>query len=116
MFWLSIFNPSVGTWPVKASLGGNHEVCRIRVQGFSYDFFAHVRTIGVRGVDEIDSQFHSAPQNSDGLSPIRRLAPNSGSCDSHPAESKARNPKIISDQEFAGFFGGLLSWLSYSLE
>jgi hypothetical protein len=64
--------------------------------------------MGVRGVDEIDSQFDSAPQNPDGLSPICRLAPNSISRNSHRPESQARNPKIFSDQEFAGLFGGCL--------
>src|SRR5580700_10323204 len=101
VFWLSLFNPYVGTRPVKAALGGDHQALGIRVQCFGYDFFTHVRTIGVRGVDEVDSQFDSAPQNPDGLSPICRLAPNSISSDSHRAESQARNPKIVSNQEFA---------------
>src|SRR6202022_73863 len=94
VFWLSIFNPLVGTWPHIAALSGDHQPSRIRVQRLSYDFFTHTGTIGVRGVDEIDSQFDSAPQNPDGLSPIRRLAPDSISRDSHRAEPQARNPKI----------------------
>src|SRR6202035_1109932 len=77
VFWLTIFNPLVGTWPHKAALGSDHQPCRIRVQRLSYDFFAHAGPIGVRGVDEIDSQFDSAPQNPNGLSLICRLAPNS---------------------------------------
>src|SRR5207245_9598974 len=74
----------------------------------SYDFFTHAGTIGVRSVDEIDSQFDSTPQNPDGLSPICRLAPNSISRDSHRAESQARNTKIVSDQEFTGLFSECL--------
>src|ERR1700693_4458461 len=87
VFWLSIFNPLVGTWPHIAALGGDHQPGRIRVQRLGYDLFAHARTIGIRGVDEIDSQFDSAPQNSDGPRPICRLAPNSISRDSHRTES-----------------------------
>src|SRR5713101_6392016 len=115
VFWLSIFNPLVGTWAVKAALGGDHQPCGIRVQRLSYDFFTHAGTIGVRGVDEIDSQFHRAPQNPDGLSPICRLAPNSISGDSHRAEPQARNPKIVSNQEFARLFSGCLASLHCEL-
>src|SRR4029077_19775263 len=115
VFRLSVFNPLVGTWVVKAALSRDHQPFRIRVQRLSYDFFTHAGTIGVRGVDEIDSQFDSAPQNTDGLSPICRLAPNSISRDSHRAESQARNAKISSDQEFAGLFSERLFWLHCGL-
>src|ERR1700687_3970034 len=108
VFGLSIFNPLIRTWPIEASLSGDQQIHRIGMQRLSYDFFTHARTIGVRGVDEIDSQFDSAPQNPNGLRPIGGLAPNSISCDAHRAESKARNAKITSDQELARFFRGLL--------
>src|SRR5258708_3253083 len=111
VFRLSIFNPPVGTWPQVAALGGDHQPFRIRVQRLRYDLFTHAGTIGVRGIDEIDSQFDSAPQDPDGLRPISRLAPNSISRDSHRAESQARNTKIVSDQEFASLFSGRLVWL-----
>jgi hypothetical protein len=78
------------------------------VQRLSYDFFTHAGTIGVRGVDEIDPQFDSATQDPDGLSPTRRLSPNSISRDSQRAESQARNTKIASDQEFARLFSECL--------
>src|SRR6202140_4561374 len=111
---LSIFNPLVGTWAVKAALGGDHQPRGIGVQRLSYDFFTHAGTIGVRGVDEIDSQFDCAPQDPDGLSPIRRLAPNSISRDTHRAESQARNAKVVSDHEFASLFRGYLVSLDVS--
>src|SRR5262249_32466152 len=101
VLWLPVFNPLVGTWPHISTLGGDHQPCRIRVQRLGYDFFTYAGTIGIRGVDEIDSQLDRAPQNSHNLSPIRRLAPNSVSRDSHRAESQAGNTKIVSDLEFA---------------
>jgi hypothetical protein len=55
VLWLPVFNPLVGTWPDKTALGGDHQPCRIRVQCLGYDFFTHSRTIGIRGIDEIDS-------------------------------------------------------------
>src|ERR1700687_370968 len=108
VFGLSIFNPLVGTWPHIATLGGDHQPCRIRVQRLSYDLLTHAGTIGVRGVDEIDSQFDSAPQNPDCLSSVRMFAPNSTSRDSRRAEPQARSPKIVSDQEFARLFSECL--------
>src|ERR1700688_2244157 len=104
VFWLSVFNPLVGTRPHKAALRGDHQSSRVRVQRLSDDFFANVWTVGVRGVDKTDSQFDGAPQHPDGLRPICGPAPNSFSGDSHRAESQARNAKIVSDQEFTGFF------------
>jgi len=87
VFGLSIFNPLVGTRPVKAALSGDHQSWRIRVQRLGNNFFTHPGTVRVRGVDEIDSQLDSAPQNPDGLRPIRRFAPNPSSGDSHRAKS-----------------------------
>src|ERR1700726_3825491 len=101
VFWFSILNPLISTWPIKASLSGDHQIRRIGMQRLRNDFFTHAGTIEVRGVDKIDSQFDSAPQNPNGLRPIGGLAPNSISCNAHRAESKAHNAKIASDQEFA---------------
>src|SRR6266478_1892885 len=115
VFWFSIFNPLVGTWPHIAALGGDHQPCRIRVQRLSYDFFTHAGTIRVRGVDEIDSQFHSPPQNPDGLRAVGRLAPNSNSRDAHRAEPQARNPKIVSDEEFPRLLSRCLASLHCEL-
>src|ERR1700686_1863658 len=78
------------------------------MQRLSNNFFTHAGTIGVRGVDEIDSQLDSTTQNPNGLRPICGLAPNSISRDAHRAESKARNAKITSDQELARLFRGRL--------
>src|SRR5258708_40235256 len=108
VFRLSIFNPPVGPWPHVAALGGDHQPFRIRMQRLRYDLFTHARTIGVRGIDEIDSQFDSAPQDPDALRPISSRAPNSISRPSHRAESQARNTKIVSDHEFATLFPDLL--------
>src|SRR4029077_6509280 len=111
VFWLSIFNPLIGTWPYIAALGGDHQPCRIRVQCLSYDFFTHARTIRIGSIDEIYAQFHSASQDPDGLCPVCRLAPNSVSRNSHRAESQAGNTKIVFDQEFARLLSRCLASL-----
>jgi hypothetical protein len=105
----------VGTGPTKAALGSNYQAYRIRVKRLRDDFFTHVRTVGVRRIDKVDSQFHGSPQNSDSLSSILRLAPNSFSRESHAPEPQARNLKIISDQEFARLFSRCLAPLHREL-
>jgi hypothetical protein len=106
-----VFYPSAGTQPVKARFGGNHQIPWIRVESLSDDFFAHARTIGIRGVNEIDPQFDSPPQDSDGFWPVCRLAPNAFSSDPHGAESQPRDPKILADEELARLPGKFLPWI-----
>src|SRR4029077_2621726 len=101
VFWSSVFNPLVGTWPRITAFGGDYQACRIGMQRFSDDFFTHAGTIRIGGVDKIDSQFDSAPQNPNSLRPVCGLAPNSISGDSHRAESQSGNTKIVSDEELA---------------
>ena len=55
---LSIFDPSVRPGPIETALCSDHQTRRIGMQSLGYDFLAHVRTVGVRSVDEIYSQFH----------------------------------------------------------
>src|SRR3984957_15112073 len=115
VLWLSVFDPLIRTRPHETALGRDHQTCRIWMQGLSDDLFAHVRTIGVRSVDKIDSQLDCAPQNADSLCSIRRFSPNSFSGDSHCAESQSNNAKIFSDHEFAGASRQLVLLLCYGL-
>ena len=75
------------------------------MQRFGDDFFAHVRTVGIRRIDEVDAQFDGAAQNANTLRAIGRLAPDSVSRDSHRTVSQARDSQIVPDQEFAGLRG-----------
>ena len=105
MLGLAIFHPPVGTWPLEAALCGDHKIRRIRMQSLSNNFLAHCRPIGIRSVDEIDSQFHSAPQHANTFRAIYRLAPNSISRDAHAAESQSRHAEIVSDAELTSLTG-----------
>src|ERR1035441_755093 len=93
MFRPSVFDPLVGTRTIEAALGGDHQACRIRMQRLGNDLFAHEGTVGIRSVDEIDSQFHSAPYHSYGLGPVRGFAPDSFTRDSHCAIPKPRDAR-----------------------
>jgi hypothetical protein len=88
--------------PVEAAFCGDRQARRKGVQSSGNDLFTHAGTVGVGGVDEIDSQFNCPPQDADGLAAIRGLAPNSFTRDPHRAESQPRDGQIVSNKEFAG--------------
>src|SRR5580698_2609818 len=70
MLWISVFDPTVGTRPLEATLCSNHQVGRIGVQSLGYNLLTHIRPVRVCGIDEIDPQFDSSPQDPDSLGPI----------------------------------------------
>src|SRR6185437_12591066 len=81
------------------------------MQSLRNNFFAHVRAVGVRSVDEINSQLDRTPQNPQSLGPIRGLAPNSLAGKPHRTKSKARHSQIAADKKSAGLSGNPRSWL-----
>jgi hypothetical protein len=103
--WLTLEVPGIGR--ITGDRDSNHaratcdQALRVGVQSLSDDLFTYAGAIGIRSVDEIDSQLDSAPDDPDGLSAIRRLAPNPLTRDPHCAESQASDGENISDQEFA---------------
>src|SRR5262245_49366362 len=101
MLGSSILNPLVWTRAVETSLCRDHQPGRIRVQRFSNNLFTHVGTVGVRGVNEIDSQFDRALQYTYRFGTIGWLTPDSVARDAHSAETKTIDTKIASDRELA---------------
>ncbi len=61
--------------PNDSTLGCNHEAFWIRVQSLCDQPFADLRTIGVRGVDEVHAEFDGMPQQSARRGRIRRDHP-----------------------------------------
>ena len=90
-----IMNPLVRSYALPTALGRDHQPLRIRVQRFRDQFFADVGAIRIRGIDEIDAQFHCAPQHADGAVVIFRWTPNALSRNAHGAITHAI------DREFA---------------
>src|SRR5260370_41635698 len=108
MIWRSVFNPIVRTRPLEATLCGNDDTLRIRIQSLSNDSFAHVRAIRIRRVNEIDSKFRCASYNANGLTPIRRFAPDSLAGEPHRTQSEPSHEEIVADQQFAAETGRLV--------
>jgi hypothetical protein len=109
MFRPSVFNPLVRTGPLEATLCGNHDTLRIRIQSISNDALADVGPIRIRRVNEIDSEFRCASHDANGLAPICGFAPDSLPGEPHRTQSEPSHEEIIGDQQLAVVAGGLAS-------
>src|SRR6195256_3515775 len=101
MFGRSVFNPLVRTRALEATLCGNDDALRIRIQSLSNDALAYVRTIRIGRVKEIDAEFRRASHDANGLIPIRGFPPDSLPGEPHRAQSEPSHEEIIGDQQFA---------------
>src|SRR5271168_2472748 len=98
----SVLDPSVRTRPLVSAFSRNHQFRWVRVQGLGNNPFTHFRTVGICGINEIDSQFDGLPQHTYGFGTICGLTPNSLACDAHSAIPQPGHTEIISDQELTG--------------
>jgi hypothetical protein len=114
VFRPSIRHPSIRSGAIKACLCRDHQACRIWVQSFSNDFFAHRRPVRVGRINEINSDINSPPQDSNRFSTVFGLAPNSLSGDSHCAKPEPVNAQIPTDLELAGLGRRKASRFSFS--
>src|SRR5690242_4877840 len=115
-----VLGPAVGLPAVRAradqaALGRDHQVVRVRVERLGDQGLADVRTVGVRGVDEVDAEFHRSPQRGDGLVPAGRIAPDAGPGDPHGPEPHAVDGQVAAHVDGPGRRGGWLSAHSYLL-
>jgi hypothetical protein len=70
------------------------------MQCLGYYFLTYIRAVGIRGVNEIDTQFHSAAQDAYGLRPIRWFSPDSFARNSHRAVSETGNRQLAGYPKF----------------
>ena len=89
--------PLIRTWAGQAALRGDHEVSRIRVKRLGDQLFAHRRSIGIRCVDEINSEFDRAPQHAHCFAAVLRGSPNARSGQTHRAIAEAGNVEVAAD-------------------
>src|ERR1700756_1545781 len=103
MFRPAIRHPFIWTGPLEAGLRRNYAPRRIRIERFSDEFFSHMRAVGIRRVDKIDSEFNGAAQNSNRFVAIFRRPPDSFSREAHGAEAEPVDDEIAADSELPGF-------------
>ena len=80
--------PHAGPLTGEPGLGGDHQVLGVGVERFEDEPLTDLGTVGVGGVDEVDTHVDGPPQDGDALAPVGRLAPDARTGDLHGAEAE----------------------------
>ncbi len=102
---LAVRIPSVGTGPVQAALGGDDEILRIRMQRLRDQLLADVRTIRLRGIDQVHAELDGATKDGETFLPVLRRPPDTVARETHRAESEAMDGKFSADGKRAAGCG-----------
>src|SRR5580704_11479005 len=89
IFGAAIRHPFIGARTFEARFGCDHQPCGVRVERLGNNFLADARSVGIGGIDKINSQRDSIVKNTDSFVAVLGLAPNSFSRDSHRAVTEA---------------------------
>ncbi len=81
------------------------EALRIGIEGLGDEPLAHLRPVGVGGVDQGDPELHGPAQHGDRLVAIPRLTPDPLTGDPHRAEAEAMYRQVAADDERAALRG-----------
>src|SRR5215469_6294970 len=97
-----IVSPLVRPGAVPATLRGNDQRGRIRVQGLGDQLFADVWTVRVRSINKVDPQLHGAAKYRQGRVAILGRSPNALASNAHGAEPEAAYGKFAPEIDGAG--------------
>ena len=84
-----------------AALGGDDEVCRVRVESFADQALGDFGAVGVGGVDEGDAELDGAAQDAAGFAGFVWLAPRAIAHKAHGSVAEAVDGEIAADEEGA---------------
>jgi hypothetical protein len=87
MLGAAILGPLIRPRTLQACFGGDDQVCRIRIQVLGNQGFSDSVTVGVSGVNEIDSQLDNSTKYANGFVAILRLTPDPFASQPHRSES-----------------------------
>src|SRR5439155_16239124 len=93
--------PLVGPGALEAGLGRDHEPLRVGVERFGNEPLAHLGAVGVRGIDQVDTELEGAAQHGDRFACVARLAPDPLAGEPHGAEAEAVNGQLAAQEESA---------------
>src|SRR5438309_134638 len=94
MLRATILDPFVRPGSLKAGFGRDQEVGRIWMQRFCDETLGNYGSIGVGGVDEIDSQLDRAAKDCDRLVMVLRFSPDAIAGELHCAEAEPVNRNV----------------------
>src|SRR2546423_6122871 len=95
MFGASVGYPLVRAWAHIASFGGNDKISRIRVEGFCDEQLTYLWSIGVSGIDQVDTQFKRAVQNRDRFLFVGWWSPDTFTGDAHSTEAQTIDLEVV---------------------
>src|ERR1700730_2350761 len=91
MLRAGIMSPLMRSWAIPPSLRRDHKILGVRRQCFGDQFFAHIRTVRIRGVDEVDPQLYSAAKNRDRRIGVLWWPPDPVARNTHGSKAKTVN-------------------------
>src|SRR5437763_10540247 len=97
----AVDRPLIRTGALEAAFRGDDETLRIRIECFGDQLFADVRTIRLRGVDEIDAELDGAAEDSQRFFVILRWPPDAVAGDAHGAEAEAVDRDVTAEEKRA---------------
>src|SRR6266853_1032588 len=105
VFGPSVRLPLIRHGPLQASLGGDYQAFRVRMQGLRNEPLRDKGAVRVGRVDEVDAQIDSPPKNSNALGRVFGFTPDSLACQTHRAETKSMDRSLSADFENAALRG-----------
>src|ERR1700694_3452779 len=97
MFGASVGYPLVRTRTHKSSLGRNDKIFRIGIEGFCNEQLTYLWSIGVSGIDQVDTQFKCAAQNRDSFLFVGWWSPDTFTGDAHSTEAQSIDLEVATN-------------------
>ncbi len=87
--------PLPGAVPAHPSLGGDDQVVGVGSERLGDELLAHVRSVGVGGVDAVDAELERPAQDGSRCRPVGWRAPDAVAGDAHGAEAEAVDGEVF---------------------
>src|SRR5437016_4545102 len=104
MLGAAVLDPFVRPRPLKTGFGRDQKIGWIWMQRLSDETLGNLGPVRVGGVDEIDSQLHRPPQDSNRLGMVGRFSPDARPGELHRAEAESANGNVATDYECSARF------------
>src|SRR5881296_4513475 len=101
MIRTGVMGPLIRPWTIPATFGRDHQALGVRRQRFGDQLFADVRTIGVRGIDEVNAQLYGTPKDGQRSGTVPGWPPDPLTCNTHSSETQAMDGKLSAEGHFA---------------
>jgi hypothetical protein len=94
VIWRCVVNPLAGADTLPSALGGDDEVVRVGMEGFSDELFGDVGAVGVGGIDEVDAEFDGSAEGGNGGIAVDWWSPDAFAGDAHSSVGEAVDGEV----------------------